>query len=274
MLSTARQGGGFACCILLTMVLATTGESAESTVRSAAAGKTSIGATQVRARAAPAKVEPEAKKGAGQAMTMAVFLDRLMVAESGGRDRARNPRSSALGPYQFIKSTFLEVMRKHFAEDVAKLSPAQVLALRTNREFSRKAAEAYTRDNAALLAAAEQKPTFPHLRLAYLLGAGGAVKVLSAPAKTRLSALLSRRVIRANPFMARLTAAGLIRRAARDISTDPRTTAGVVPGKFGGAGRKAPRIKVRCSLARASCRRWLALAKRRLRRKLARAGKQ
>jgi hypothetical protein len=33
------------------------------------------------------------------------FLDRLMHAESAGRDSAANPRSTALGPFQFIKST-------------------------------------------------------------------------------------------------------------------------------------------------------------------------
>src|SRR5262249_58306119 len=42
------------------------------------------------------------------------FLDHLMRAESGGRDTAANPRSTALGPYQFIKSTFLDLARRHF----------------------------------------------------------------------------------------------------------------------------------------------------------------
>ena len=40
------------------------------------------------------------------------FLDRLMGAESAGRSHAKNPRSSALGPFQFINSTFLAVMRR------------------------------------------------------------------------------------------------------------------------------------------------------------------
>ena len=33
------------------------------------------------------------------------FLDRLMRAESNGRDEAANPRSTALGAFQFIKSS-------------------------------------------------------------------------------------------------------------------------------------------------------------------------
>ena len=204
-------------------------------------------------------------------LTMDIFLDRLMLAESGGRDDARNPRSTATGPFQFIVSTFLAVARRHFPDETAKLTTAQILALRTDRKFARKAAEAYTRDNATHLAAAGQKPTFPHLRLAFLLGPGGAVKVLSAPPKDRLSRLLRRAVLRANPFMARMTAADLIDRAARDIRTDPKATAGVAPRHRGKAAPRGPQIRVRCNLARASCRRWLALKKRRLARQARRA---
>jgi len=112
-----------------------------------------------------------------------------------------------------------------------------------------------------------QKPTFPHLRLAYLLGAGGAIKILSAPPNARLYALLGPRVIRANPFMARMTAGGLIRRAAADILTDPAITAGVKPGKLAPGQKRGPRIRVRYNLSRPSCRRWQMLQKRKLRRK-------
>jgi hypothetical protein len=208
------------------------------------------------------------------AITMDIFLDRLMMAESGGRDDAKNARSTALGPYQFIVSTFLDVTQRHFPDEVENKSTAEILALRTNRSFARKAAAAYTKDNAAILAAAGQKPTFPNLRLAYLLGAGGAIKILSAPPNARLITLLGPDVIRANPFMARLTASGLIRRAAADILTDPATTAGVTPGKLPAGVSRAPRIRVRCNLGLASCRRWLALERRKLRRRATRVSKR
>lgn len=198
-------------------------------------------------------------------MTMEMFLDRLMLAESGGRDTARNSRSTAVGPYQFIEATFLDVARRHFGKDVDHLNDAKLLALRTDRKFSRQAAEAYTRDNAAHLASSGVTPTFPHLRLAFLLGPGGAVQVLRAKPAVRVSALLPRRVIRANPFMARMTVLDLIARAARDISVSAATKAGVTPdGRVAGKrGAPKPAIRVRCDLALASCRRWLALAKRR-----------
>ncbi|MBU2533245.1 MAG: hypothetical protein KKB37_10930, partial [Alphaproteobacteria bacterium] len=79
-------------------------------------------------------------------MTIENFLDRLMIAESGGNDRARNPLSTATGPFQFIESTFIAVMQRHFPKRVASLNIAQILALRTDRAVARQAAEAYTRD--------------------------------------------------------------------------------------------------------------------------------
>jgi hypothetical protein len=145
------------------------------------------------------------------------FLDRLMRAESNGRDEAANPRSTALGAFQFIKSTFRSIARAHFAREVAELSDEHLLALRTNRDFARRAAEAYCRENAAYLRQQGLSPTFGHLRLAYLLGAGGAAKVLKAPPQIALADILGLAVISANPFMKGKTAGDLIERAVRDI---------------------------------------------------------
>jgi len=214
----------------------------------------------------PGQKPPATAKPAEPQMTMAIFLDRLMQAESGGRDHAKNPRSTAFGPYQFINSTFIDVARRHFPKEVEKLDDAQLLALRTNREFSRRAAEAFTRDNASYLAAAGLTPTFPHLRLAFLLGAGDAIKVLKSPPDAPLTQLLSPTVIKANPFMARLTARTIIVRAASDISAPPTMRAGITPGTPPSASKRAPepKIAVRCNLGLPSCRRWLALEKRKL----------
>lgn len=205
-------------------------------------------------------------------MTMDQFLDRLMIAESSGNDQARNALSTATGPFQFIKATFLSVMRRHFPAQIAQLTPRQILALRTNRQVARAAARAYTRDNATHLAAAGHRPTFPHLRLAFLLGPGGAKRILNAAPKTPLRRLLRPAAIRANPWMARHTAGSLIARAARDISLSPASLAGARPFRDPITGAlilprraaRGPRIKVRCNLARPSCKRWLSLKRRRL----------
>ncbi len=205
-------------------------------------------------------------------MTMDDFLDRLMIAESGGRDTAKNPLSTATGAFQFIESTFLSVMQRHYPDRIKKLNTTEILALRTDRKIARDAARAYTLDNAQILAANGHKATFPHLRLAFLLGATGAVRILDAKPETPLAPLLGPLVMRANPFMTRLTAGGLIARAARDVSLDPSALAGLKPirdpvtGKIIMPARTArgPRIRVRCNLSRPSCRRWLALKKKHL----------
>src|SRR5438067_489743 len=71
------------------------------------------------------------------------FLERLRSAESGGRLDAKNPRSTALGPFQFIKSTFLDIARRHFPDEIAGLSEKQILGLRTNPDLSRRAAAVF-----------------------------------------------------------------------------------------------------------------------------------
>lgn len=200
-------------------------------------------------------------------MTIEQFLDRLMMAESGGDDAARNPRSTALGPFQFIESTFLDIVGRYFAAETSAMSRAEILALRTNRAFARRAAEAFTKENAAHLKSEGVAATYPHLRLAHLVGPAAAVRVIRAEAETPLANLLGPAVLKANPFMTRLTAAGLIARSARELSLEPATTTALavdpatLPAK---PLRAKPEIAVKCSLARASCRHWLATQKAKL----------
>jgi hypothetical protein len=149
------------------------------------------------------------------------FLNRLMRAESNGISHAKNPRSSALGPFQFINSTFLAVMRQHFPGDIASLNERDILALRTKHEVARRAAKAFSKDNMAYLMERGVTPTFGHLRLAFLLGPEGAARVLRAPPERALANILEGGVIAANPFMRGMTAAGLVARASRDVSPKP-----------------------------------------------------
>ena len=155
------------------------------------------------------------------------FLDRLMWVESGGRDDARNPRSTAVGPFQFIESTFLDVARRHFAAETATLAPAQILALRTNRPFARRAAEAFTRDNADILANNALAATPGHLRLSFLVGPNAAVRLLQAEPATPVIALLGANVVQANPFMAGMAARDLVVWSERSIAGSG-TASGVI----------------------------------------------
>lgn len=223
----------------------------------------------------PAIADDKAKAPSAGEMTMDVFLDRLMMSESGGKLYAKNPLSTALGPYQFIASTWFMIARKDFAKETEGLRPDQILALRTDPGFARRAAQIYTEQNAAYLVSQGQKATFPNLRLAFLVGPGAALRVLMAGSERSAAELLGATVIGANPFMANMTAAGLIARAARDIAANPKSVAGVTPDatavKLAGGEAKPekparPRIAVSCELSLPSCKRWLALAERRLKR--------
>jgi hypothetical protein len=194
-----------------------------------------------------------------------VFLDRLMMAESGGRDDAKNPRSTALGPYQFLSSTFLDLIGRYFAALMDGKTDADILKLRTDAKTARNAALVYTRENAAFLQDKGLEASAANLRLAFLVGPTGAMRVLSAEPKTPVAQLLSAATLDANPFMNRMTAEQLLERAANEAAgvqlvTVPQSRAG--KAKFAG-------IRVRCNLARPSCRKWLSLANNRMARRTA-----
>ena len=195
----------------------------------------------------------------------AVFLDRLMMAESGGRDDAKNPRSTALGPYQFLASTFLDLIGRYFATLTNGKTDAEILQLRTDAKTARNAALAYTRENAAFLQDKGLEASAANLRLAFLVGATGAMRVLSAEPKTPVAQLLSAAALEANPFMTGMTVGQLLERTANEAAgvqlvTVPQTRAS--KAKFAG-------IRIRCNLARPSCRKWLALANNRQARRTA-----
>lgn len=192
-----------------------------------------------------------------------LFLDRLMKAESGGKLNAKNPKSSALGPFQFIESTFYDVIARNMPSVAQDKTYAEIQQLRTDLEIARRAALAYTRENAAFLNRHGIAPEAGYLRLAFLIGPSGAEAVISAKPETPVSKLLSAKAINANPFMNGMTAEQLIGRAKREA-------AGLkpLPIRAVNTSKSAhPAIKVRCNLKRASCRKWLFLAKKRLMRK-------
>jgi hypothetical protein len=197
------------------------------------------------------------------------FLDRLMSAESGGRAHAKNPRSTALGPFQFIKSTFLDITRRHFPADIAGLSEEQVLARRTDYDLSRRAAAVFCKDSARYLKERGLEPTFAHLRLAYLLGPADAARVMQAQQQTPVVGLLSPAVIKANPFMRHMQAGELMAKSERDMSRD----SSALPGTARAVSLSAPVRAMRsvragghCNGKLSSCRKFYALRASRTRR--------
>ncbi|MGO9546789.1 MAG: hypothetical protein ACLPPF_18580 [Rhodomicrobium sp.] len=193
-----------------------------------------------------------------------LFLDRLMAVESGGRLTAKNPATSAYGPFQFLSSTFLDVVQRNFPQLAAGKSAAELLNLRADLAVARNAALIYTRENASYLAANGAPVTATNLRLAFFAGPGAAVKVLAAKPEEPLSNVLSAAALEANPFLKGMTAAGLIDRARREAEGVGSAFNAAAPGSA------KPKIAVRCNLKLVSCRKWLDLAEKRLARKEAR----
>ena len=241
------------------------------------------------AQATTAPAEGAKEKALPQAFRMEEFLDRLMAAESGGRLDAKNPRSTALGPFQFIESTFLFVVNKYFQSEVANLTREQVLALRTDMAFSRRAASAYSNQLISALKNEGLPASSVNVRLAFLVGADAAVRLLKAPPDQPLNEVLSADAIAANPFMSGATIGNLVQKATADMSAtaatrrlgalrdEPAAAAAVAvkgePAATAAALKRAaaattpakPPFQIKCQIGLASCRKWVALQQRKAR---------
>src|SRR3546814_17069460 len=71
----------------------------------------------------------------GEAVARA-SVGRTVGLEAGGDAAAKNPRSSATGPAQFVDETWLEMLRKH-RPDLAALPRPEALGLRTDPDLSK-----------------------------------------------------------------------------------------------------------------------------------------
>src|SRR5262245_24688770 len=238
-------------------------------------------ATTAPAKGAKGKTLP-------QAFRMEEFLDRLMAAESGGRLDAKNPRSTALGPFQFIESTFLFVVNKYFQSEVASLTREQVLALRTDMAFSRRAASAYSNHLISALKREGLPASTVNVRLAFLVGADAAVRLLKAPPDQPLNEALSADASGANPYMSGATIGNLVQKAATDmgataatrrlgvlrdepaaaavvVTGEPAATAAALKREASATTPAKPPFQIKCEIGLASCRKWIALQERKAR---------
>jgi hypothetical protein len=228
----------------------------------AAAVAFAVGLASVSAIATPAASIADQVVATASPSAFDVFLDRLMTAESAGRVNAKNPRSTALGPFQFIKSTFLELTRRHFSADIAGLSDAQILARRTDPDLSRRAAAVFCEESVRYLKEQGLEPTFGHLRLAYLLGPADAARIMQAEQQTPVVRLLSPAVIRANPFMRNMRVNDLIAKSERDVSrerTASQTPAPPTSSATAGIETRTVRRSKECNRKLSSCRKFRTL---------------
>jgi len=145
------------------------------------------------------------------------LIDSIIGAESGGNPNAVNPRSSATGAGQFLSATWLDTIRAARPDLAQGKTDEELLALRNDPQLSREMTEAYAGQNSAYLAKNGLPVTDGNTYLAHFAGPGGAVKVLQADPNAPVGDILGPAVVKANPFLARMTAADLQAWAARKV---------------------------------------------------------
>ncbi|WP_330647220.1 hypothetical protein RPE78_14440 (plasmid) [Thioclava litoralis] len=150
----------------------------------------------------PAGTAPSASGPADEDdQAIRTLIARIIHVESGGQANARNPRSSALGPGQFIISTWLRMISQYHPELMQTLTRDEVLALRTDPVLSVEMVYALTRENRRYLAANGIPITAGRLYLAHFLGPQGAVQALRADPDALVSTVMGANVVSANPFL-------------------------------------------------------------------------
>jgi Transglycosylase SLT domain len=136
----------------------------------------------------------------------ATGVDFSLLVETARRESALNPSaragtSSATGLFQFIDSTWLDMVRRHggnhgLGAQAAALSNGadaatrrDILALRNDPELSARMAGELARENALTLQARLGRPPGPgELYAAHVMGAGGALRLIEAAANGAPSA--------------------------------------------------------------------------------------
>lgn len=137
------------------------------------------------------------------------LVDSIIGVESGGNPNATNPNSSASGLGQFIDSTWLSTIKQARPDLAQGKSDADLLAMKTDPQLSREMTEAYANQNQAILSKAGVPVTPGTTYLAHFAGPGGAVKVLQADPNAMAGDVLGAGVVKANPFLANMTARDL-----------------------------------------------------------------
>ena len=141
--------------------------------------------------------------------------DQIIGVESGGDARAKNPNSSATGAGQFIASTWEAMLAKHRPDITG--TPAELLALRNDPQLSREMTAAYAADNGAILSRAGHPVNAGTSYLAHFAGPAGAVGLLNADPSASAGSIMGAAAVRANPFLAKMTAGDVAAWASRKM---------------------------------------------------------
>jgi hypothetical protein len=167
------------------------------------------------------------------------ITDDIIGAESSGNPRAKADKSSALGPGQFLKNTWLDMIKRYRPDLAQGKSEAEILAMRTDPDLSRQMTAAYAAENSGKLSRAGLPVTPGSTYLMHFAGPGGGVALMKADPNTPVESILGAKVIEANPQLKGKTAGWVIAWANRRIATaaPSKSSAGPQPAppqNFGG----------------------------------------
>jgi hypothetical protein len=126
------------------------------------------------------------------------FIGKTGSVESGNNPNAANPDSSAVGTHQFLKGTWLSLVKSARPDLAEGKTDDQLLALRGNPLISAQMAAIYARQNADYLQKNGHQVDEGSLYLSHFLGAGGADALLSASPNQPIATVLPKNVIDAN----------------------------------------------------------------------------
>lgn len=146
---------------------------------------------------------------------IAGFKAKTKRVESSGNARAKNPRSSAEGLYQFVDGTFVRTYRAEFGNTGE--TDAQILAKKFDVTLQERLMDHLTEENAASLTRAGLAVTEGNLYLSHFAGSGGARAILKANPNTPIEQVLSKDAINANPFLKGKTAGEVAAWAAKKM---------------------------------------------------------
>jgi hypothetical protein len=134
---------------------------------------------------------------------MAGILDYISGRESGGNYSARNPSSSAGGKFQFIDSTWVNVVRRA-RPDLSGLSDKELVALKTRnddlgKQVQEDAAQYHLKtDILPVLEKNGIEPDQKSIYLSWFAGPQGAVKILKSDPNTPISDVMGEDAVKAN----------------------------------------------------------------------------
>lgn len=128
------------------------------------------------------------------------LVSAINQAESAGNNKAKNPKSSAYGPGQFIKGTWMDFIKEVHPELVTsgKMKEKELLELRSDPAMSDEATSWYAGKAVDVLDSLNQPATDGNIYLHHLLGPEGVKNLLTADPTAKASSVLGADQVKAN----------------------------------------------------------------------------